>query len=171
MDIINNKKSKTTIFLLPLLYPEIDYTNLIFDNFINCYISDSKIIEPENSIIIEYDNNVARFRLPEYIIPERDLIVAGKYSKLSNKSKQQILYFWKEDNTSYLYSVLYKTQKILDYWTAKTDKILYPSTEKEYWPKFNIQKETRGLGSLHNIFNFKLVNENDREPIIEPEPN
>jgi hypothetical protein len=166
MDIIDIKKSKTTIFLLPLLYPEITYTALIFDNFTNCYISDSKMIDPENSIIIEYDNNIARFRLPKDIIPERDLITRSKYSKLSDKSKQQILYFWQEDKNSYFHSVLYKTQKILDYWSAKANKVLYPSLEKEYWPKFNLQQETRNMGSLYNMFNFKLL-ENDRDPIVE----
>jgi predicted AlkP superfamily phosphohydrolase/phosphomutase len=166
MDIISIKKSKTTIFLLPLLYPGIQHTAILFDHFIDCYISDSKMIEPENSIIIEFDDNQARFRLPKEVVPERDLIVKSKYSNLSYKSKQQILYFWQEDETSYFHSVLYKTQKILDYWSKKADKVLYPSLEKEYWPKFNLQQETKNMGSLYNMFNFKLL-ENDRDPIVE----
>ena len=166
MDIVNNKKSKTTIFLLPLLYPELIYTDVLFEHFINCFISDSNRPEPENSIIIEFDDNVARFRLPEDIIPERDLIVKSQYSKLSDKSKQQILYFWKEDNESYLYSVLYKTNKILDYWSKKSGLVLYPSKEKEYWPKFNTQQETRGMGSLYRMFNFNLLKNNNKNSAL-----
>jgi hypothetical protein len=161
MDIVNNKKSKTTIFLLPLLYPELIYTDILFEHFINCFISDSNRPEPENSIIIEFDDNVARFRLPISIIPERDLIVRSQYSKLSDESKEQILYFWKEDNTSYLYSVLYKTNKILDYWSKKSGQVLYPSKDKEYWPKFNTQQETRGMSSSYQTFNLLKTENND----------
>jgi hypothetical protein len=148
MDIIYNKKSKTTIFLLPLLYPEIKYTNILFEHFIDCYISDIYNPEPEDSIIIEFDNNTARFRLPEDIISEKNLIIKGRYSKLSNISKHNILYFWDESVDSYLYSVLYKTDKILQYWTAKAGQTLHPSKEKEYWPKFNFLQETKGARTL-----------------------
>ena len=159
MDIINNKKSKTTVFVLPLLYPELKYTDVLFEHFVDCFISDIYRPEPDNSIIIEFDNNIARFRLPEDIITEKDLIVKSQYSKLSNLSKQQIIYFWNEDNNSYLYSVLYKTQKILDYWTAKAGQALYPSNQKEYWPKFNVSQETRGTSKIHQTFN--LLKENN----------
>jgi len=154
MDIINNKKSKTTIFLLPLLYPKIKYTDVLFEHFINCFISDTNTPEPDNSIIIEFDNNIARFRLPEDIISEKDLITKSQYSKLSNISKKQILFFWNESKDSYLYSVLHKTKKILDYWSEKSGQKLYPSKEKEYWPKFNLQQETRGTGNIYKALNF-----------------
>ncbi len=157
MDIINNKKNKSTIFILPLLYPEIDYTNILFEHFINCYISDVHEIDPENSLIIEFDDNVARFRIPGEVLSDYKKILRSQYSEITDKSKQQILYFWKQDEQSHLYSVLYKTQKILDYWSKKTKKEIYPSKDKEYWPKFNMYEETRGLSTLYKMFNFNLI--------------
>lgn len=143
MDIINNKWSYSTIFILPLLYPDIKYTDIITDNFINCYISD-------NSLIIEFDNDIVRFKIPNDLVEDYKKITRSKYSKISNKSKQLILNFWNEDNSSYLYSVLNKTRKVLSYWQSKTDKKLYPSKEKEYWPKFNLSEES------YEMLNYKF---------------
>ena len=157
MDIINNKKNKSTIFILPLLYPEIDYTNVLFEHFINCYISDVHAIDPENSLIIEFDDNSARFRVPIELLGDYKKIIRSQYSEITNESKQQIVYFWKENDDSYLHSVLHKTQKILDYWSKKTNMEIFPSKEKEYWPKFNTYEETRGLNTLYKMFNFNLI--------------
>lgn len=157
MDIINNKKNKSTIFILPLLYPEIDYTNILFEHFINCYISDVHAPDPENSLIIEFDDNIARFRIPEEVLDDYKKIIKSQYSEITNESKLQIINFWKEDEESYLHSVLYKTQKILDYWSKKTNREIHPSEDKEYWPKFNTYEETRGLNTLYKMFNFNLI--------------
>jgi len=149
MDIINNKWTKSTIFILPLLYPDIKFTDVLQEDFINCYISDVKYPEIEDSLIIEFHNNIASFKIPEEIKEDYKLILQGKYSKISELSKQQILYFWNEDVFSYLYSILYKTNKILKYWEEKTHKEIYKSSSKEYFPKFNTYEETRGLSSLY----------------------
>jgi len=157
VDIINNKWSKSTIFILPLLYPDIKFTDVLQENFINCYISDILMTEPQDSLIIEFDNNIARFKLPEDKLDDYSLIKRSKYSKISNSSKQNIIYFWEEDKDSYLYSILYKTKKILDYWSKKANKRIYASKDKEYWPKFNLYEETRGMSSLYKQFNFNLI--------------
>lgn len=158
MDIIDIKKSKSTIFILPLLYPEIKYTDVLFEHFINCYISDERDIVPDNSLIIEFDDNVCGFRLPEELIEDYNKILHSQYSEISNESKIRILYFWQADTDSYLYSVLYKTSKILEYWSKKTNKEVHASKDKEYWPKFNIQEETRGgINHTHKSFNLKLI--------------
>jgi len=158
MDIIDIKKSKSTIFILPLLYPEIKYTDVLFEHFINCFISDVNSPLPDKSLIIEFDDNICRFRLPEEILEEYYKILHSQYSKLSNESKKNILYFWQVEEDSYLYSILYKTQKILDYWATKSGKEIFPSDSKEYWPKFNTYEETRGLSTLYKQFNFNLLN-------------
>src|SRR4030042_4960678 len=141
MDIINNKKSKTTIFILPLLYSDTKYTQVLTDNFINCYILD-------NNIIIEFDNDIVKFKIPQEFTDDYKKITKSLYSKISDKSKEQILNFWDEDKSSYLYSVLYKTKRVLNYWQSKTDKKLHLSKEKEYWPKFNIIEESYGMLNL-----------------------
>jgi len=157
MDITNNRWNKSTIFILPLLYPNITYKSVIFEHFINCYISDIYRIDPEDSLIIEFDNNLARFRIPEHKLEDYKKIIRSQYSKISDKSKKDILCFWEENKFSYLYSILYKTKKILDYWSNKINKPVYASEEKEYWPKFNSQEETYGLNSLYKMFNFNLI--------------
>lgn len=157
MDIIHNKKSKSTVFILPLLYPEIKYTDVLFEHFINCFISDANSLDIINSLIIEFDDNICRFRLPEEILEDYNKILHSQYSELSDQSKKNILYFWQVGEDSYLYSVLYKTQKILDYWSNKSGKEIFPSNSKEYWPKFNTYEETRGLSTLYKQINFNLL--------------
>jgi len=157
MDIINNKKSKTTIFILPLLYPGIKSTDVLFEHFINSFISDVHCPDPEDSVIIEFDDNQARFRMTNEFLSDYKKILQSRYSEISDAAKEAILYFWQEDDSSYLYSVLYKTSKILDYWTKVSGKDIQPSLDKEYWPKFNIYQETRGLNNLYKMFNFNLL--------------
>jgi hypothetical protein len=157
MDILKNRFNKTTIFILPLLYPGIKYTDVIFDHFINTFISDVHSPDPEDSVIIEFDDNIARFRMTQDFIADYKKIMQSKYSEISEIAKEVILYFWQEDKESYLYSVLYKTNKILDYWSTKSGKTIYPQKDKEYWPKFNTYEETRGLNHLYRMFNFNLI--------------
>jgi hypothetical protein len=157
MDIINNRWNKSTIFILPLLYPDIKYTDILQDNFINCYISDVDNIEPENSLLIEFDDNIARFKVPDNFIQDYKKILRGNYSSISESSKKVIINFWNQNEESYLFSVLYKTSKILEYWTKKANKQISHSHDKEYWPKFNIYSETRGLHHLYKIVNFNLI--------------
>jgi hypothetical protein len=160
MDIIYNKKSKSTIFILPLLYPGIKFTDVLADNFINCYIQDTVYPDPEDSLIIEFDDNIARFRMTKEYIADYKKIIKSQYSKLSDNAKETILYFWQQNKDSYLHSVLYKTNKILDYWSKKSDKKIEASTEKEYWPRFNLYEETRGLNHLYKSFHLNLINNN-----------
>lgn len=161
MDVINNRWNKSTIFILPLLYPDIKYTSVIFQNFINCYISDITSEELDYSLTIEYDDNIAKFNIPEDKIDDYLLIKKSRYSKISDTSKQDILYFWEESKDSYLYSILYKTQKILDYWAKESNLTMHPSKDKEYWPKFNLYEESRisnyspGLYKMFNLTNNK----------------
>src|SRR5208337_232207 len=134
MDIFSNRKwNKSTLFILPLLYPGIQFTDVIFENFINCYISDTAFPDPENSLIIEFDDNICRFRVNKEYLEDYKKILRSQYSKISDEAKQIILYFWKEAEDSYLYSVLYKTDKILDYWRKKSsDGLIQASEDKEY---------------------------------------
>lgn len=157
MDIDKIKKTKSTIFVLPLLYNGATYKDVWFDNFINCYITEHDKPNPENSLIIEYDNDVVRFRVNKDRLDDYNKIRRGEYSLLSDEAKQRILHFWQEDETSLMYSVLYKTEKILDYWSKITGNQVYPSESKEYWPKFNSLNETKGLSTLYNAYNFNLI--------------
>lgn len=161
MDIINNRYNKSTIFILPLLYEDIKYTDIITDNFINCYISDIQFPDPDNSLTIEFDNDVARFRIKEDKTDDYKKIIRSQYSNISNISKKQIISFWQQDENSHLYSVLYKTNKILEYWSKKSGKEIKANEENEYWPKFNTYEETRGLNTLYKMFNFNLINNNE----------
>jgi hypothetical protein len=166
MDINNIRGNKSTVFILPLLYPGIQFPDVIFENFINCYIADTTQPNISDSLIIEFDNNVCHFRIPKEYLDDYKKIIKSQYSKISPESKEIILYFWKESSDSLLYSILYKTEKVLDYWRSKfKSNDIQASEEKEYWTKFNPYEETKGLNHLYKSFNLKLT-ENGKYPVI-----
>lgn len=148
MDIINNRYNKSTVFLLPLIYPTVTYKGVLFDGFINCYYADVDNDDIVNSVIIEYDTNIVHFRVPDEFIDDYKLIIAGKYSKISNRAKRAILHFWELDNKSYLYSLLHRTDKILKYLENKTKTVLTITDDTEYWGNFEESKELRGFQQL-----------------------
>jgi hypothetical protein len=105
MDINNIRGNKSTVFILPLLYPVIQFPDVIFENFINCYIADTTQPNISDSLIIEFDNNVCHFRIPKEYLDDYKKIIKSQYSKISPESKEIILYFWKESSDSLLYVI------------------------------------------------------------------
>lgn len=164
MDITENRYNKSTIFLLPLLYPSITYKDIIQDHYINSFISDTNTSFPNDVLVIEYENNVAHFKIPQEYLDDYRKILKGQYSQITDKSKNIIIKFWKESKKSYLYSILYRTDKILKYWSNKTNRIITASPDKEYWPPFNMNEEIRGIrNTLSKYVNFNLIKQEDEQ--------
>ena len=151
MDILQHRWNKTVTFILPLVFQDLTYKDVIFEDFINCYYADVNNTDIVNSVIIEFENSSTHFKIPEYFIDDYKKIINSQYSKISNKSKKIILNFWKQDKKSYLYSVLYKTDKIISYWESKSNIPVSTSEDKEYWPLFTDDKELKGYKSLFKI--------------------
>lgn len=168
MDIFDSKRrNKTTIFVLPLIFSNISYKTILQDHFIMSYLTEDLYEEPADGIIIEYDQDVVTFKIPNDKLKDYKLIINSQYSQISEESKQIILSFWEETKNSYLYSVLYKTNKILDYWNKKFPEFQIVNIT-EYYPKFNMIDETRNAYVLRTSYKFNYNNkqENDDNPII-----
>src|SRR5512133_2932116 len=120
MDILLFNKTKASQFLMPLLFDNKKFTDLItdFKDFVNAYIADfdkpnhdNKVILvfntkqkslPETNQIDKYtkeikDGEVTHFfyvyDLPTQYEDDYAMWLLGKYSMLSDKAKQQILNF------------------------------------------------------------------------------
>lgn len=156
--------TNTTIFLLPILFPHITYDKLFSNYFEEAYVGmidnddyDDTIIfkfkEEEDVYVetltscklLELKNNIVIYNIPEEFKEEYENFLKGKYSKLIEESKQDILSFWGEDENSPLYGILYKTEKGKDFFTNIIDKkhkaqILksLDFSELEFWPPPNI---------------------------------
>lgn len=140
--------------------------------FENCYIGDVGHPELENKIFLLYNYKMTvqfvKFErslelLPEYKtdydyadehqvmyvfdVPEEhetdyQLFLEGRYSEFSDLLKQKILNFWGFDEDSLFYSLLYKTDKILEHWTSTETDYTLTSAEGEYWAKPVLMQET-----------------------------
>ena len=142
MDILDIKRTMTTIFMLPLLYPGITYKDLPED-FLNCYLTNTDLTYSEYYIYLQFVDNGFSLPIPEENETDYKLFVQGKYSKLSLGTKQDIIKFWMEYDDSLLYSILFNTEKAHKYIEDKYGKPgqKYSKT-KEAWPKPNLIKET-----------------------------
>lgn len=161
------KYTNTTKFILPLLFDNNTRYHELLDNFfINAYIADMANKENDDKIHLlfaDYPSLTLTQKLPDPIseykykdgfvliyplIPEWEedynKIITGEYSTISEKAKNQLLYFWEEDNTSLLWGVLYKEENTLrEYFNKITgNNINYQWTRtKEWWFDFIIPDE------------------------------
>ncbi len=160
MDPFKLNINETTRFLLPMVLPNITHNELISNYFQQAYIGildekeydDQLLLQftedfDENSLdeigITEYfkiSDNLIRIFLPEVeeFLEQYELFLAGNYSKLNEKSKQDILEYWGEDELSILHGILYKTEVGLEILSKLVDKNTIKSIKEnpdsEYWP-------------------------------------
>jgi len=95
---VKNSRTKTTLFVLPLLGLEKEI--VITDNFKNAYLD----IKNKQCVIVYKSKRklINIGNLDNFL----DLFLKGKYSQISNQNKFQILSFWGLTKRSKLYSIL-----------------------------------------------------------------
>lgn len=133
--------------------------------FENCYIGDVNHPELQNKIFLLYNYKMTVqfvkferslelmsgyntdydyadehqvlyvFDVPEEHLKDYQLFLEGKYSQFSESLKSKILKFWNFKEGSLFYSLLYKTDKVLQYWSDQETDYTLTATEGEYWPK------------------------------------
>lgn len=85
----------------------------------------------------DYDYNdknivVYMFNVPKEFQEDYQLILEGKYSEISPTLKLNILKFWDSDKTTLLHSILFKGQKIKEFWKERGNREEH-CIEGEYW--------------------------------------
>lgn len=173
MDILLYKKTKTSQFIMPLLFNK-TLSEIItdFNSFEGAYIADFDKPNYDNKIILVFNkrqknlpelNRVDKYTKTikdskEHFIYVYDLptefeddyasFLIGRYSHLSEQAKQKILTFWNADDTTLLYGVLYKTgDAIKKYWKENHNTIIdevHSDPEKEWWVDPTLSKEIYG---------------------------
>lgn len=134
MNVIDTKSIDTaTKFIAPMVFKDnIRYSNTLQNFYKTCLSIIDKPEYDDNIIIVSttplIDKNLKYkkttivaneryrsnfeylniFHIPEEYEDDLYLIVAGKYSRLSDKYKRRLLYFWNEDKDSKLFAVLFK---------------------------------------------------------------
>ena len=106
-------KTMTTKFILPMVYPDKNFTDLT--DFDNAYIIG---MDGHPTTIVTWGTE-SREKGEEIPIPEEHLenfkfFLEGKYSKLSEGYKHRILDFWDADKNTILYKILYKDQTFVE---------------------------------------------------------
>lgn len=172
MDILGYNKTLATSFIMPLLFKDKKFTEIIsdFDSFVNAYIADFDKPELDNKIILVF--NTKQKQLPEsnqinhytkklkddevfvyvYEIPE-DLSenytywLMGKYSQFTKEAKDRILNFWDCGENTLLYGVLYKTgDTIKNFYKKNFKKTLdrWTNENEDWWIEPTLSKEIYG---------------------------
>jgi hypothetical protein len=146
MDIFDNKYNETTIFMLPMLYSNFKYTDVLTEDFINCYIADINKPGLDEYLHLVFHTTNFSLPIPEEFIKDYKYFLRGKYSKFSLKLKKIILSFWNCNGETNLHSILFKTDKMKEYWLKKPAKLGHKySNSMEYWPKPILINETFNL--------------------------
>lgn len=182
-------KTHTTKFILPLLVKDgITYEMLFSKNFVNAYITHPDFLpEYSNSILVLFadidfiGNQYKLFKKEEldYYFEEEtntwkityeledeyslDYInfISGNYSKLTEKTKQKILNFWKCNDESVLHAVLYKDAPKLQ---EIIKKLIHPKEQsgflfKGIYNKIKNNDELYSSPNLNNEIDYYLYEE------------
>lgn len=143
--------NKTTIFLLPMLFPNSTYDEIFSNYFKQAYVGllddeddldytitlefDKDNMTPDfiddfitnlqpNAIFRDGEDNVFTFIFEgtEYDKFQYEHFLAGRYSNFGDDMKTLILDFWKENDKSLLYGILNNDAEIVDKFTPYLDK-------------------------------------------------
>lgn len=172
MDILAYNKTSTSQFIMPLLFGNKKFNEIItdFESFVNAYIADFDKPENDNKIILVF--NEKQKELPElnmtdhytktikdeelffyvYEIPESlsdnyTYWLMGKYSLFTKEAKDTILNFWDAGENTLLYGALYKTGDAIknfykNNFKKKLDK--WTNEDEEWWIEPSLSKEIYG---------------------------
>ena len=168
MNPIKLEANKTTTFLLPILFPESTHDEIFSNYFKQAYVGLLDSEDVDYSIILEFDKDNMTPDLIEdfvYNLPHngklqsiQDNIISfvfvnsvdkedyeyflkGAYSKFSSNTKIAILEFWKEDEKSLLYGILYNDPEIVYEYTPYLNKEILDEMNDltgESWPPPNL---------------------------------
>jgi hypothetical protein len=173
MDILLHDKTLTSQFLMPLLFENHKFNEIIsdFKSFVGAYIADFDKPNYDNKIILifktkqkdlpstnqvdHYTKTIKDGELYAYVyeIPE-DLAdnytawLMGRYSLFSDKAKEMILNFWSAGKDTLIYGVLYKTGvKIKKYYKEHFNTDLdekWSNEDKDWWIEPLLAEEIYG---------------------------
>ena len=173
MDILAYDRTLTSQFLMPLLFDNKKFTEIItdFDSFVNAYIADFDKPNNDNKIVLVF--NAKQKELPETnqvdkytkTIKDGDLFfyvynipkgleenytswLIGRYSLFSDKAKKMILNFWDVGRNSLTYGVLYKTGDAIknfykEHFNKKLDET-WSSDNEDWWFPPKLMREIYG---------------------------
>lgn len=173
MDILAYNKTLASQFLMPLLFEDRKFTQIIsdFNSFVNAYIADFDKPENDNKIILVFNkkqkdlpelNQVEHYtktikdetlyfyvyEIPAGLDDNYTFWLVGRYSMFSDRAKQIILNFWDADEDTLLYGVLYKTgEKILKFYRDNFNKKLdtvRDNSDEDWWIEPQLSKEIYG---------------------------
>jgi hypothetical protein len=139
----NNNRFQDKIMIAYKFEPSIPFIEFEKELSKNPYIRYGEEYDYDEKNVVMYVFNVPKEHMEDYY-----LILDGKYSEISNILKLKILKFWGENEISLLYSILFKTEKIKEFWekTDKNYKIFCADEEYWYLPKLDSE-----------IFNIKDI--------------
>ena len=173
MDILAYKKTLASQFLMPLLFENKKFTEIItdFDSFVNAYIADfdkpnydNKIILvfktkqkdlPEANLVDTYTKTIKDveiyfyvYDIPDDLSDNYTMWLMGRYSLFTDRAKKIILNFWSADSNTLLYGVLYKTgDKIKAFYKENFKTNLdekWTSDDKDWWIEPILSREIYG---------------------------
>jgi len=144
MNPFNLPLNNTTIFLLPLMFPELKYDKDFKNHLKQAYLGtlDSNNID-KYTLLLKFINTKEELQFDtDFEKSQYDTFIKGEYDSFSNKYKQTILDFWEEDENSLLDLILNgEKDKILYDFTDKIDKDIIEQIKEtlhEAWPPPNL---------------------------------
>lgn len=162
--------NKTTVFLLPILFPDSIHDEIFSNYFKQAYVGLLDSSEDiEYDILLEFDedkvtpdlwsditdniqapgaevksidDNLITYTFDdEWSKTQYELFLKGVYSQFDDKAKKIILEFWKEDDNSLLYAILYNDSEKVEQYTPHLNKDIIDQlkeTNGESWPAPNL---------------------------------
>ena len=85
------------------------------------------------------------FEIPREYLEDLYMITTGDYSNLSEAYKQKLLYFWKEDNNSPLYGVLYHNKNLVFSRNVLMMNAYEIKEARSYYPKPSLRELIYGI--------------------------
>lgn len=138
MDPFKLNKNKTTVFLLPIMFPNTTYDELIANYFEEAYVGILDEQKYDDSILLKFDYNnftddliddvkdllnqselfesqigdsVLCYNISETSATDYDNFLHGRYTALSDEAKASIQEFWGETEESVLSAILNKNAR------------------------------------------------------------
>jgi hypothetical protein len=130
MNPLGLSKNKSTVFILPIVFSDKKYSDILTEDFINAYIADFEYPEYDDKLTVVRKSEVERHDIPKEYFEDYVKIIAGAYNATSDKYKQLVTSFWDCDKDSKLYNILYSPD----------------NKDSELIPPFSLSDEVYNIG-------------------------